>query len=91
MFIITKIRSGILPVVSIFYIEQAYPPLGITNAKYHCYMNSVIQLLFSIFRTISHNVQFNSSTEVSLLKYIFDTAHNASSSTDVDALKFRQA
>ena len=52
-------------------------------------MNSVIQLLFSILRTISHNFQFNSSMEGSLSKLLFETAHSASSSTDVDALKFR--
>ena len=52
-------------------------------------MNSVIQLLFSILRTISHNFQFNSSTEGSISKFLFEIAHSASSSTDVDALKFR--
>ena len=54
-------------------------------------MNYVIQLLLSILRTISHNVQFNSSTEGSISKSLFETAHNAFSSTDVDALKFRPA
>ena len=52
-------------------------------------MNSVIQLLFSILRTISHNFQFNSSTEGSISKFLFEIARSASSSTDVDALKFR--
>ena len=52
-------------------------------------VSSVIQLLFSILRTISHNFQFNSSTEGSLSKFLFETTHSASSSTDVDALKFR--
>ena len=52
-------------------------------------MNPVIQLLFSIHRTIGHNFQFNSSTEGSLSEFLFETAHSASSSTDVDALKFR--
>ena len=33
-------------------------PFGIINPQNHCYMNSVIQLLFSILRTISHNFQF---------------------------------
>ena len=46
----------------------------------------MIQLLFSILRTISHNFQFNSS---SLSKFFCETAHNASSSTDVDTLKFQ--
>ena len=52
-------------------------------------MNSVIQLLFSILRTIGHNLQFNSSTEGCLSNFLFETAHNASNSTDMDALKFR--
>ena len=52
-------------------------------------MNSVIQLRFSIPRTINHNFQFNSSTEGSLSKCLFETAHSAPNSTDVNALKFR--
>ena len=45
-------------------------------------------LLFSILKTISHNFQFNSSTESSISKFLFEIAHSASNSTDVDALKF---
>ena len=52
-------------------------------------MNYVIQLPFSILGTISHYFQFNSSTEGSISKFLFETAHSASNSTDVDALKFR--
>ena len=52
-------------------------------------MNSVIQLLFSILRTISQNVLFNSSTEGSISKFLFEITCSASSSTDVDVLKFR--
>ena len=69
-----------------FILNKHIHPFG--NPKYHWYLNSVIQLLFSIPRIISHNFQFNSSTEGSL-KCLFETAHGASRSTDVDALKFR--
>ena len=55
----------------------------------HCYKNSVIQLLFSILRTISHNSQFNSNSEGSISKFLFEIACSALSSTYVDALKFR--
>ena len=72
-----------------FILNKHIHPFGISNPKYHCYINSVIQLLFSILRTISHNFQFDSSMEGSLSKFIFETAHRASSSTDVDALKVR--
>ena len=61
-------------------------PFEITNP---IYMNSVIQLLFSILKTIIHNFQFDSRTEGSLSKFLFETAHSACSSTDVDALNFR--
>ena len=64
-------------------------PFGIINPNIHCYMNSVIQLLFSILRTISHNFQFNSSAEGSISKFLFEIARSPSSSTDVDALKLR--
>ena len=75
--------------VAPFILNKHIHPFGISNPKYHCYMTSVIQLLFSILRTISHNFQFNSSTEGSVSKFLFETAHSASSSTDVDALKCR--
>ena len=72
-----------------FILNKHIHPFGIINPKNHCYMNSVIQLLFSILRTISHKFQFNSSTEGSISKVLFEIAHSASNSTDVDALKFR--
>ena len=52
-------------------------------------MRSVIQLLFSILRTISQNFQYNSSTGGSIYKFLFQIAWRVSSSTDAGALKFR--
>ena len=75
--------------VAPFILNIHIHPFGIINPKNRCYMNSVIQLLFSILRTIRHNFQFNSSTEGSISKFLFELARSASSSTDVDALKFR--
>ena len=70
-------------------LNEHIHPFGISNPKDHCYMNSVAKLLLSILRRISHNFQINSSMEGSLSKFIFETAPSASSSTDVDALKFQ--
>ena len=75
--------------VAPFILNKHIHPFGIINPKSHCYMNYVIELLFSILRTINHNFQFNSSTEGSISIFLFEIAHSASSSTDVDALKFR--
>ena len=52
-------------------------------------MNCVTQLLFLILITISHYFQFDSSTEGSISKFLFEIAHSVSSSTDVDTLKVR--
>ena len=71
--------------VSPFILNKHIHPFGISNPKHPFYMNSVIQLPFSILRTISHNFQFNSGMEGSLSKFYL----KQHSSTDVDALKFR--
>ena len=72
-----------------FILNKHVHLFGMNNPKYHCCMNSVIQVLFSIFRTIRHNFWFDSCWEGSLSKILFETTHSASSSTDVNALKFR--
>ena len=72
-----------------FILNKHIHPFGIINRKNHCYMNTVIQLLFSILITISHNFTFNSNAEGSISKLLFEIARSASNSTDVDALKFR--
>ena len=55
----------------------------------HNTLNSVLQLIFSIFRNNSYTSPFNSSMEGTLLKCLLQTAHNACNSKDVDALKFQ--
>ena len=63
-------------------------PYDLKNPKFQCCFNSVLQFLFSIFRNNSYTSPFISSTEGTLLKCLFHTAHNARHSKDVDALKF---
>ena len=57
--------------------------------KIPMFFNFVLQLIFSIYRNNSCTSPFNSSTEGTLLKCRFQTAHNARNSKDVDALKFQ--
>ena len=71
-------------------INEHKHPFGFKNPKFQCFFfNSVLQLVFSIFRNNSNTSPFNSSTEGSLLKCLFQTAHNVCNSKDVDALKFQ--
>ena len=71
---------------SIFW---TYDPFGLKNPKFQCFFNSVLHVIFSIFRNSSYTSPFNSSTEGTLLKCMLQTAHNACNSKDVDALKFQ--
>ena len=77
-------QSHPLPLI----IEHKHP-FGLKNPKFQCFLNSVLQLIFSIFRNNSYTSPFNSSTEGTLLKCLLQTAHNACNSKDVDALKFQ--
>ena len=53
------------------------------------FFNSVLQLIFSIFRNNSYISPFNSSTEGALLKcFFFQTAQNACNSKEVDAFNY---
>ena len=67
-------------------INEHKHPFGIKNPKFQCYLNSVLQLIFLIFRKTSYTSPFNSSTDGVLLKCFLKTAHTAWSSKDVDAL-----
>ena len=70
-------------------ITEHTHPFGLNNPKFQCFTNSVLQLIFSIFRNYSYTSHLNSSTEGTLLKCMLQTAHNACNSKDVDALKFQ--
>ena len=70
-------------------IAEHKHPCGLNNPKFQCFFNSVLQLIFSIFRNNSYTSPFNSSTEGTLLKCMLQTAHNACNSKDMDALKFQ--
>ena len=82
----TRIFSQLHPLP---LITEHKHPFSLKNPKFQCFFNSVLQLIFSIFRNNSYTSPFNSSTEGTLLKCMLQTAHNACNSRDVDALKFQ--
>ena len=82
----TRIFSQLHPPL---LINKHKHPFGIKNPKFRCFFNSVLQLIFSIFRNNSYTSPFNSSTDGTLLKCLFHTAHNARYSKVVDALEFQ--
>ena len=59
--------SGYPPICSQLHpplvLNEHNHPFGIKNAKFQCFLNSVLQLIFSIFRNISYTSPFNSSME----------------------------
>ena len=86
----TEYTSGDTRIFSQLYpphlINEQKHPYGIKNPEFQCFFNSVLQLIFSIFRNKSYTSTFHSSTEGTLLKCLFYTTHNARHSKDVDAL-----
>ena len=82
----TRIFSQLHPPL---LINEHKHPFGITNSKFQCFLNSVLQLIFSMLRNNSNTSPFNSSMEGTLLKCLFNTAHYARHSKDVDALRFQ--
>ena len=85
--------SGYPPICSQLHsplvLNEHNHPFGIKNPKFQSFLNSVLQLIFSIFRNISYTSPFNSSMEGAILKCLLETAHNVCNSNDVDALKFQ--
>ena len=67
----------------------AQTPLWHKEPQFQYFINSVLQLIFSIFRNNNYTSHFNSSTEGTLLKCLFQTAHSVCNSKDMDALKFQ--
>ena len=84
----TRIFSQLHPPL---LINEHKHPFGIKNPKFQCFLNYVLQLIFSIFRNNSYTSPFNYSTEGTVLRCIFHTAHNdnAHNSKDGAALKFQ--
>ena len=64
-------------------------PFGIKNHKNHCYLNLVLQYLYSILRTPDHNWKFESNIEGQISQCLFDIAYNTSCSHGVDELKLK--
>ena len=62
-------------------------PFGIPNPRNHCFMNAVLQALFSVLRARLHNCQFASSTEGVIAETLCGAARAASASAEVGKLK----
>ena len=62
-------------------------PFGFSNPKNHCFMNAVLQALFSVIRSTLHNCQFSSNTEGVIAKTLCSAAMATSASGEVGKLK----
>ena len=62
-----------------YLLNEHKHPFGINNSKFHFFVICFVlqQLIFSIFRNNSYTSAFNSSTEGTLFKCFFHTAHDA--------------
>ena len=83
-----KLKDMELPVKQDGYdTDNHLHPFGIPNPRNHCFMNAVLQALFSVLRAGLHNCQFASSTEGVIAETLCSAAKAASASGEVGKLK----
>ena len=76
------------PIKQVCYdIDTHLHPFGFSNHKNHCFMNAVLQALFSFIRSTLHNCQFSSNTEGVIGKALCSAAMVTSAFGEVEKLK----
>ena len=79
-----KSRENKLPVYQDSHDTAIHLHLfGIPNPRNHCFMNAVLQALFSVLRSTLHNCQCSSSTEGVIAETLCCAAKAASASGEV--------
>ena len=52
-------------------------PFGIKNTKNHCFINVILQLIYSVLRSTQQKIHINNCVEGKILERLFDTARVA--------------
>ena len=66
--------------------KHSYIPFGIENPRNHCYLNSILQVMFSIFHHIPLD-NVNNNSEGKIIRYIHDISNSELSAANTLLLK----
>ena len=82
-------NSGSLPHIPELTTSSHVHPFGIMNPKNHCFVNVILQIIYSVLRTTHQKMYFNYCVEGKLPECLFDRAHKTPSAQEVETLKLQ--
>ena len=82
-------NSGNLLYISKLTTSSHVHPFGIRNPKNHCFVNVILQIIYSVLRTTHQKMYFNNCVEGKISECLFDTAHKTPTVLQVETLKLQ--
>ena len=81
--------SGHLPHIPKLTSSSHVHPFGITNPKNHCFVNVILQIIYSVLRYTHQKMYINNCVEGKISECLFDTAHKTPCAQGVETLKLQ--
>ena len=72
-------HSGNLPHIPKLTSSSHVHPFGIKNPKNHCFINVILQFVYSVLRSTQQKIHINNWVEGKISECLFDTAHKTPS------------
>ena len=63
--------------------------MTIKNSKNHCFINVILQIIYSVLRSTQQKIHINNFVEGKISECLFDTAHKTPSAQEVETLKLQ--
>ena len=82
-------HSGNLPRIPKLTSSSHVHPFGIKNPKNHCFINVILQFIYSVLRSTQQKIYINNCVEGKISECLFDTAHKTPSAQEVETLKLQ--
>ena len=82
-------NSGNLPHIPKLTTSSHVHHFGIRNPKNHCFVNVILQIIYSVFEDHSPKMYFNNCVEGRISECLFETAPKAPSAQEVKTLKLQ--
>ena len=82
-------HSGNLPHIPKLTSSSHVHPFGIKNPKNHCFINVILQFIYSVLRSTQQKIYINNCVEGKISECLFDTAHKTPSAQEVETLKLQ--
>ena len=81
--------SGNLPHIAKLTSSSHVYHFGIKDPKNHCFVNVILQIIYSVLRSTHQKIYINNCVEGKISECLFDTAHKTRSAQEVETLKLQ--